>query len=324
MARIVQKFVVGFLASCLLLTGASAQSKLPTGTKNAALRYWLAFSELRDEQLEKDTQVLLEKAVAGEAPWNEEKLGNILDENLHAIEIMQKATVLPECDWGLEANSDEPVLFALKARALARLNTLQGMRLVARGDVQGAVNTWLAGIKFSRDLAKGGTLIFHLIARATMLSDLNALKKAGESGALDAKSRATASAALSALPATGFDWGRAWEMEAEFIANGWSAILKSNDPKTKYKKIMKDDLAGNAKLPTLAELEEFRKFMGEVAAVLRMPSGEARGRLQALRERESAINPLIRNFIPSFEKVNANREEMQSARDAALKALSVK
>jgi hypothetical protein len=322
--KIAKKFLVGFLTSGFLIAGTHAQLKLPTGTNNAALRYWLAFSELKDEQLEKDTKELLEKTAGGYARWNEEKLGNILDENLHAIQIMQKATKLPQCDWGLETNSDEPVLFALKARALARLNTLQGMRLAAKGDSEGAVSAWLAGIKFSRDLAKGGTLIFHLIARAAMLSDLNALKKAGEGGVLDAKARGEAFKSLSALPATGFDWGRAWEMEAEFIASGWNDILKSTDPKARYKEIMKEDLTENAKLPTPVELEAFREFMVEVAAALRMAPVEARARLGILRERQDTINPLIRNFIPSFEKVNANREEVLTAREAAIKALSQK
>jgi hypothetical protein len=322
--KIAKKLTVGFLVVCALVAATEAQSKLPPSTKNAALRYWLAFSELKDDRLDKDTRELLEKTAAGEVAWNEKKLANILDENLHAIQIMQKATKLPECDWGLEANTDEPVLFALKARVLARLNTLQGMSLAAKGDSEGAVGAWLAGIKFSRDLAKGGTLIFHLIARAALLSDLNALKKAGEAGTLNAKSRSMALAELSALPETGFDWGAAWEMEAELIASGWQEILKSKDSKAKYKEIMKEDLAENAKLPTPEELEAFRKFMGEVVAALRMPPAEARMRLPALRERQNTINPLIQYFIPSFERVNANREEVLIAREAAIKALSQK
>ena len=316
------KFVTMCLAGFLWAGCAMAQDALPNGTRNAALRYWQAFSELKDEQTDKATRELLEKTVFGAAPWSEESLGKILDANLHAIQIMQKATTLPECDWGLEASSDEPVGFLLKARALARLNTLQGIRLAARGDSAGAVNAWLAGAKFSQDLSKGGTLIFALVARAALLSDLDALRRAGEAGSLDARSRSLALEALNSLPATGFDWGRTWETESAFISNGWQDILKSRNPKAKYKELMNEDLPGGSRLPTITELEAFRKFMGEVAKRLTLPPADARASLASLRERIKTLNPLLQSVIPSFEKVNSEREEVQIVRGKAIKALS--
>ena len=316
------KFVTMCLAGFLWAGCAMAQDALPNGTRNAALRYWQAFSELKDEQTDKATRELLEKTVFGAAPWSEESLGKILDANLHAIQIMQKATTLPECDWGLEASSDEPVGFLLKARALARLNTLQGIRLAARGDSAGAVNAWLAGAKFSQDLSKGETLIFALVARAALLSDLDALRRAGEAGSLDARSRSLALEALNSLPATGFDWGRTWETESAFISNGWQDILKSRNPKAKYKELMNEDLPGGSRLPTITELEAFRKFMGEVAKRLTLPPADARASLASLRERIKTLNPLLQSVIPSFEKVNSEREEVQTVRGKAIKALS--
>ena len=316
------KFVTMCLAGFLWAGCAMAQDALPNGTRNAALRYWQAFSELKDEQTDKATRELLEKTVFGAAPWSEESLGKILDANLHAIQIMQKATTLPECDWGLEASSDEPVGFLLKARALARLNTLQGIRLAARGDSTGAVNAWLAGAKFSQDLSKGGTLIFALVARAALLSDLDALRRAGEAGSLDARSRRLALETLNSLPATGFDWGRTWETESAFISNGWQDILKSRNPKAKYKELMNEDLPDGSRLPTITELETFRKFMGEVAKRLTLPPADARASLASLRERIKTLNPLLQSVIPSFEKVNGEREEVQIVRGKAIKALS--
>lgn len=311
-------------AGLLAATGAVAQSKLPAGTRNAALRYWQAFSELRDEQTDKATRELLERTAEGYAPWNEEKLGKILDANLHAIQIMQRATKLPECDWGLEATSDEPVGFVYKARVLARLDTLQGKRLLAKGDLSGAVNSWLAGVKFSQDLAKGGTLIFALVARSALLPNINALKKAGEDGVLDLNSRGAATATLASLPPTGFDWGATWRMETTIMTNGWESVLKADNPQGKYKELMNEDLPAGSRLPNEPELGAFRSFMDEVAAALRMPPADARGRLQALREREKTLNPLLQNYIPNFEKVNDNRQETQNVRDAAIKALGSK
>ena len=81
---------------------AHAQSNISTETRNAALRYWLAFADIQDPPTDKATADLLEKAAAGEAAWDEPKLGPILDKNETAIWKMQRATKLPECDWGLE------------------------------------------------------------------------------------------------------------------------------------------------------------------------------------------------------------------------------
>jgi len=316
-----KKFTTTCLAGFLWAGCAMAQGALPNGTRNAALRYWQAFSELKDEQTDKATRELLEKTVSGAAPWNEESLGKILNANLHAIQILQKATKLPECDWGLEASSDEPTGFLMKARALARLNTLQGVRLAAKGDSTGAVNAWLAGVKFSQDLSKGGTLIFALVGRAALLSDLDALTRAGEAGSLDARSRNLALEALNSLPPTGFDWGRTWETESVFIDTGWQDILKSGNPKAKYKELMNEDLARGSRLPTNTELEAFRKFMGEVAKALTLPPSDTRTSLASLRERIKTLNPLLQNVIPSFEKVNGQREEVQVARGKAIKTL---
>jgi len=63
------------------------QSKTPTETKNAALRYWMAFAEMQDPPADKATQDLLAKTAAGEVAWDEKKLGSILDANEVAIRI---------------------------------------------------------------------------------------------------------------------------------------------------------------------------------------------------------------------------------------------
>ena len=57
---------------------------------------------------------------------------------------MQRATMLPECDWGLEYSlgPHTPIPFVQNsARALGRLNTLYGIRLAAKGDTRKAVDT---------------------------------------------------------------------------------------------------------------------------------------------------------------------------------------
>src|ERR1700737_2155768 len=126
---------------------AQTQTKGPIQTRNAPLRYWMAFAELQDPPADKATADLLEKTAAGQATWDEAKLGPILNKNEDAILTMQRATKLPECDWGLEyeRGPSASIAYVPRARVLARLNTLYGLRMAARGRTQEAIDTWLAG-----------------------------------------------------------------------------------------------------------------------------------------------------------------------------------
>ena len=205
-----------FVASVLILMCAGVarpQAKYPPETRNAALRYWMAFAEMQDPPVDKSTQSLLEKTAAGEAAWDEKKLGPILDSNDGAIRMMQRATKLPDCDWGLEYDKGPraSIAYAPRARVLARLNTLEGMREMANGNSQTAVHTWLAGIRFSEHLADGGSLIFALIAKSALLPDLRALTTEAKRGRLSDSQKRQISVPLNAMREDGFNWGAAWD-----------------------------------------------------------------------------------------------------------------
>jgi len=158
---------------------------------------------------------LLEKTVAGNTPWDEKQLGAILDANSAAIQMMQRATRLRECDWGLEFDQGPraSIAYAPRARVLSRLNTLQGMRQMAGGDSQAAVDTWLAGIRFSGHLARGGPLIFTLIGKSMLLPNLRALTTEAQAGHFSAAQKSQITAQLKPLREDIFDWASAWQME---------------------------------------------------------------------------------------------------------------
>src|SRR5437868_2714903 len=163
------------LVVCLVSLSSVANAQRPE-TRNAALRYWLAFAEMQDQPGDKNLGELLDKTAASEAAWDEKSLGPILDKNETAILALQRASKLPECDWGLEYEQgpNASVAYAPRARVLGRLNTLYGMRMAAKGDTQRAVEAWVAGIRFSQHVAKGGPLIFALIGKSVLLSNLQA------------------------------------------------------------------------------------------------------------------------------------------------------
>ena len=318
------KRVVAVLMFLSLAATARAQTKLPTETRNAALRYWLAFADLQDPPADKATSNLLEKTVAGEAVWDEAKLGSILDKNETAIWRMQRATKLPECDWGLEYHLGPraSIAYVPKARVLARLNTLYGMRLAAKGETQKAVDTWLAGIRFSQHLASGGSLIFTLVAKMGLVSNFHALTQAAQSGALSSAQKRQIEAATRALPDTGLDWGRALRYEEDPLNVGVKQMAEAASPAAYYQEMMGSPAPENFVLPTVAETTSFHKLVASAEDALRLPPDMASQRLKTIQESAKRLHPFFRDAMPSLTRINDARIETQAARQKLLQAVT--
>jgi hypothetical protein len=315
-------FMVAVL--CLSLSPARAQSKLPPETRNAALRYWLAFADLQDPPADKATADLLEKTAAGEMPWNENKLGSVLDQNLPAIERMQRATKLPDCDWGMEYDLGPraSIAYAPKARVLARLNTLYGMRLAARRNTQGAIDTWLAGIRFSQHLTSGGTLIFSLIAKMSAVSNLHALAQAAQNGGFNDRQRKQIEAAMHSLPETGFDWSRALRYEEDPLTVAVAEMKQASKPKAFYQEMMGAPAPDNFAIPTASDQAAFHKLMAAAEEALQLPPDQAAGKLKTLQESVKTLHFFYQQTTPSFTKINEARREVQQAREKLLQSIS--
>ena len=317
------------LAAALIMLASiwtSAQAKYPQETKNAALRYWMAFAEMQDMAADKATQDLLEKTAAGEAAWDETKLAPILDANVDAIQIMQRATKLPECDWGLEYSRGPraSIAYAPRARVLARLNTLEGMRQMARGDSQSAVNAWLAGVHFSQDLARGGTLIFALMAKSAVLPNLRALTGAARNGQLNETERSKVLKAVRALPEDGLDWGSAWAMESATVEQILHELQTAANPSATYEATMGSPAPKQGLPPTAQEIQVYREYMLAVQAALREPPLKARSTLNELETKRRSLGEVEQEVTPSTQKSNAARIEIMTARAELLQALGAK
>ncbi len=320
--RIFAAFVFLFVAAT-----AHAQSKLPPETRNAALRYWLAFAELQDAPADKATAELLEKTAAGEAAWDEAKLGPILDKNETAIWRMQRATRLPECDWGLEYDLGPraSIAYVPRARVLARLNTLDGMRLSAKGDSQKAVETWLAGIRFSQHLAKGGSLIFSLVATRGLTSSFRALTQAAQNGTVTDAQKKQIESVVRALAETGFDWGQALWYDADTSTDMTiKQMAQAASPAAYYLELTGVPAPDNFTVPKAAEIVVYHKLMNSAEEALRLPPEQASERLKTLQASVKTLHPFFQQIIPSFTRVNDVRVEVQAARQKLLQAVSAK
>jgi len=315
----------------LLITLASANwmhatVKSPAETKNAALRYWMAFAEMQDTWADKSTQELLEKTAAGDAAWDEAKLAPILDANADAISMMQRATKLPECDWGLEYGRGwkASIAYAPRARALARLNTLEGMRQLAKGDSQSAVYTWLAGVRFSQDLTRGGSLIFALMAKNVLLPGLRLLAQAARNGQLNDAEKREVLAAVRALPEDAFDWGSAWGIESVSTEDLLHELQTASDAGAVYEAIMGKPAPKQGLPPTNEDIQRSREYMLAVAGALRETPSKATTVIDGLQTKRTALGKVELSMTPNPQGVNSARIEVMKARTDLIRALGVK
>jgi hypothetical protein len=314
------------IASLLVVTTVSAQSKFPQETRNAALRYWLAFADMQDPPAEPVISSLLGKTAAGETPWDEGKLGAILDKNEAAILRMQRATKLPDCDWGFEYSDSQTVsiAYAPKARVMASLNTLYGMRQTAKGNERAAVQTWLDGVRFSQDIAKGGSLIFAIIAKLSLVPDLRAITQTVQSGKLPRAERERVEQIVSALPDSVFDWSNAEMLEEGGINQALDQMEKSQNPATAYATIGGKEAPAHLVFPTSSERAAFHKFMVSVAEAFRLPPDQTRMKLPPLEQTLKSLNPFYVDLVPSLSRANDARLEIATVRQQLLQAVSAK
>jgi hypothetical protein len=318
------KLLIIAMFTLAIASRANAQLQYPADTKNAALRYWIAFSEMQDLPADKPTQELLEKTLSEEALWDEKKIAPILDANKFAIDIMQRATKLPDCDWGLEYEQGTmaSIAYAPRARALSRLNTLEGMRQLAAGNTQSATNTWLAGVRFSQDLARGGSLIFALMAKNALLANLRSLTLTAASGQFTVAEHQQVNATIRALPEDAFDWSAAWALESATLDHFLHELQTSSDPRALYQQAMGSSASGKGLPPSAQDIHNFETYMRAVQSALKEPPEKAKSSLEELNSERAALPEIERQLIPNPQKSNQARLDVAKARTDLLAALT--
>jgi hypothetical protein len=314
---------VGVMLLCLawvtLIDDGFAQTL--SRTENAALRYWMAFAQMQDPAADQDTTNLLDSVASGKQPWDENGLGPILDANRLAIETLHRGTQLPTCDWGLEEElgAETPIAHLAKARVLARLNTLAGIRLAARRQPSDAIITWLAGIRFSQHLAEGSSLVSMLTASTALRSALQAMNRMVGGNPVGAADKQKIQMVIRALPETAFDWGEAIRHEQSAMEVFVQQLYRASDPRAYYERLV-GRAPQNFSVPTASDVAAFRAFMARAVAALRLSPDAARPTLLQLERDKQGLQILFRQMIPSLSRVNDVRAELGRERDLILQA----
>jgi hypothetical protein len=317
-----KRYCVSFVIIMLYSSVGLAQQFTPPQSKNAALRYWMAFADLTDHSADRDTIKSMEDVLSGTAPWNEQKLGQIVEENSAAVTAMQRGTQLPECNWGLDyARGAAMSLGHLpKARVLARLNALYGVRQMAKGDTAGAVATWLAGLRFSQCVSRDVGLIGLLSARPAFMANLHLLAMAVEAGNLNAELQEKVRSAMHDLPPEGMDWQGSIKSEAWADEEGLKYLAKAQNFQETYKAFFGS--AAPAQPPSQSDIAAFRALMSEVLAAFHLPPAQAKGQLTEIAGKTKSMNSSVQAIFPNYSRMNDVRSEVVNEQEKLSRALA--
>lgn len=213
-----------FLFGAVPLGSAMAQQNVPL-SQNAALRYWSAFAEMQDSAITEQQAKEFHAILDGTAPYSDLKYRDLAEKNKTAVETMARGTALPSCDWGVDyaLGSDAPVEYVRKAMILGRLNVLYALHLLQNGDKDGAVRALAAGVRFSHDVANGGTLFATLAAKSLLIAHFKTIAGAEHIEHLSAAQKSALQKALSPLGQDGLDWESAVKREFEIPMPGLDA-----------------------------------------------------------------------------------------------------
>lgn len=208
---------------CVLCGTALPQQKARLGD-NAALRYWAAFAQMQDSALTGQQVKELNGILDGSAPYDDSKYKDLVEKNRAALETMARGTKLPNCDWGVEyemrvvgheLRDDTPADYVRNALALGRLNVLYAFHLAIAHDPDGAARALAAGLRFSRDVANGGTLFATVVAKDLLVTHLRAVEFVSQDRdrSPSAAQMAGIRTAITHLGAGGLDWRSAMKRE---------------------------------------------------------------------------------------------------------------
>jgi len=251
--KVVRVVSLILLCSAVPPGSAIAQQNTLLG-QNAALRYWSAFAEMQDSAVSDQQARELNAILDGTAPYDDLKYRELAEKNRAAVETMARGTAIPNCDWGVDyaLGPDAPVEYVRKSLTLGRLNVLYAFHLLQNGDKDGAVRSLTAGVRFSHDVANGGTLFATLVAKNLLATHIRAMAFALHLGNLSAAQKSELQKALSPLGTDGLDWQSAVKREFEVPMPRLDAKTSSTlaQISTAYQSVLSDPSA----LPKLQQM----------------------------------------------------------------------
>jgi hypothetical protein len=212
---------------------------------NAALLYWAAFSEMQDSAISDAKQ--MNAILDGTAPYDDSQYRDLVEKNRFALDIMAHGARRPFCTWGLgygfaeELGPKTPVEYVRKALVLGRLNVLYAYHLAEIGDKERSVRALATGLRFSQDVANGGTLFATVVAKSLLVAHLRAIAFVLHTKEIPDSQRGALQKALAELGPDPLDWQSAMKREMEVLNRPpWQASVSLDLVTKAYVAALKD------------------------------------------------------------------------------------
>jgi len=205
---------------------AMAQQATPKPDDNAALRYWSAFAQMQDSNVTPEQVKGLQAILDGTAPYSDVNYRDLVERNRRAVETLQRGATLSRCDWGVEyqLGTEAPVDYVRRALTLGRLNVLYAYHQLSSRNRSGGMRTLAGGIRFSHDVAGGGTLIAGVAAKVLMIAHLRAVDFAARTQPLSSEEKTLLAAQLDQVGPEGVDWYSTMQREFEVLERSGAKI----------------------------------------------------------------------------------------------------
>jgi hypothetical protein len=275
----------------LAVTSAFGQRSVSLA-ENAALRYWAAFSQIQDSGITDQEAKELNSILENMGPYDASKFKDLVQKNTLALQIMERGTLLPKCDWGLDygLGGDLPVDYARKALTLGRLNVLYVMHLYHAGNKDAAIRALAAGVRFSQDVSNGGSIFATLVAKDLLITHLTAIKDGLRMGQLSALQQSQLKNAVAAL-GNGPDWAAATRRDLEALRAQYAKDGEASKALNRIVYLYGAFLKDQSKLPTLTEA--INNVPQELASVIPNPK-------RVLEQRQELTEKLVetRGLLP--------------------------
>ena len=254
--REIRSWIPSMSMIVVLLAGAAFAQQKPNLGDNAALRYYAAFAQMQDYAVTDAEAKKLNGILDGPVPYDDSHYKDLVEKNKPALETMARGAALPKCDWGLDyLGEDTPVDYARNALALGRLNVLYAFHLMIAGNKDDAVSAIKAGLRFSQDVANGGSLFATLAAKSLLVTDLRAIAFVLHTGELSAAQRLVLQKAVAQLGPDALDWPSAAKRDLEALRGRYSNDPQASAALTRTISFYVAGLSAS-KAPTMAELHD--------------------------------------------------------------------
>ena len=248
------KYSKAFAVFVIFLSVGPAVAQHGSLAENAALRYWAAFSQIQDSGITDQEARELNSVLEDMRPYDLSKYKDLVEKNAPALEIMTRATSLPNCDWGLDygLGEDLPVEYARKALVLGRLNVLHVIFLYHSGNKDGAIRALAAGLRFAHDVGNGGSLFATLVAKDLLVTHLLAIGDGFHMGQLSAQEKSQLQNAVLAL-GDGLDWSAAAKRDLDALREHYTGDSPSSAALARIGPLYSGFVNDASKLPALTE-----------------------------------------------------------------------